>query len=116
MFFLVAGCGYNGQDKAQTQQTLKGYEVTDAIGRNVFLNAPPERIVSLTYGTDEIAAEIVGLDRIVAFSKWATDPEISFITNEQAAKVGRKIDVNLETVLSLHPDLVLVSVATPAEL
>ena len=68
---------------------------------------------SATYGTDEILAEIVTLDRVKAFSKWAGDPEITFITKEQADRVGNKVGENTEAIVALKPDLVFVSTATP---
>lgn len=62
----------------------------------------PQRIVSLTYGTDEILTDLVDIKRIMAYSRWAGDSEISFITKEQAYTVGRKVPENTEAVYALQ--------------
>ena len=52
----------------------------------------------------------------MAYSRWAGDSEISFITKEQAYTVGRKVPENTEAVYALQPDLVVVSTATSSDL
>ena len=58
------------------------YSVTDDAGRTLHFEHKPQRIVSLTYGTDEILTDLVDIKRIMAYSRWAGDSEISFITKE----------------------------------
>lgn len=108
--FLLNGC--TAKNEKTTTNNATSYTVTDDKGRQVNLPQKPVRIVSATYGTDEILAEVVALDRIKAFSKWAGDPEITFITKEQASVVGSKVGENTEAIVALRPDLVFVSVAT----
>lgn len=88
------------------------YSVIDDAGRKLSFERKPTRIVSLTYGTDEILVALVDLKRIRAFSRWAGDQEISFITREQLIDVGLKVNDNLEAILKLEPDLVVASSAT----
>lgn len=88
------------------------YSVVDDVGRKLSFERKPTRIVSLTYGTDEILVALVDLKRIRAFSRWAGDQEISFITREQLIDVGLKVNDNLEAILKLEPDLVVASAAT----
>lgn len=88
------------------------YSVVDDAGRKLNFERKPTRIVSLTYGTDEILVALVDLKRIRAFSRWAGDKEISFITREQLIDVGLKVNDNLEAILKLEPDLVVASAAT----
>ena len=88
------------------------YSVVDDAGRKLSFERKPTRIVSLTYGTDEILVALVDLKRIRAFSRWAGDKEISFITREQLIDVGLKVNDNLEAILKLEPDLVVASAAT----
>lgn len=108
----ISGCTIKNTDQPAKSSAASAYVVTDDKGRQVKLAAKPQRIVSATYGTDEILAAIVPLERIKAFSKWAGDPEITFITSEQAAAVGSKVSENTEAIVALRPDLVFVSVAT----
>ena len=88
------------------------YSVVDDAGRKLSFERKPTRIVSLTYGTDEILVALVDLKRIRAFSRWAGDQEISFITREQLIDVGLKVNDNLEAILKLEPDLVVASAGT----
>ncbi|MDD4722788.1 MAG: ABC transporter substrate-binding protein, partial [Acidaminococcaceae bacterium] len=92
------------------------YTVVDDSGVSVTLLRKPQRIVSLTYGTDEILAELVDLKTIVAFSQWADDPQISFLNKEQLRVVKKRSNENVEAVLRLKPDLVVASTATAPEL
>ena len=114
LLLITSGCGQN-TDTAK-ENSAAAYVVTDDKGRQVKIAGKPVRIVSATYGTDEILAEIVTLDRVKAFSKWAGDPEITFITKEQAERVGNKVGENTEAIVALKPDLVFVSTATPDSL
>lgn len=108
---ILSGCGKEVKPISKPADPIT-YEVFDDTGRKLTFPKKPNRIVSLTYGTDEILTELVDIKRIVAFSRWAGDSEISFITKEQAFVVGRKVTDNLEAILKLEPDLVVASVAT----
>ena len=114
LLLITSGCGQNTD--TPKENSAAAYVVTDDKGRHIKIAGKPVRIVSATYGTDEILAEIVTLDRVKAFSKWAGDPEITFITKEQADRVGNKVGENTEAIVALNPDLVFVSTATPDSL
>lgn len=98
------------------ENTSQSYGVIDDAGRTLHFEQKPQRIVSLTYGTDEILTDLVDIKRIAAYSRWAGDSGISFITKDQAYKVGRKVEENTEAVFALQPDLVVVSTATSRDL
>lgn len=85
----------------------------DDVGTEITVPQKPSRIISLTYGTDEILMALVSPDRIAALSKYAGDPAISFLTKEEVDKVGKKVDLNMEAIMKEKPDLVIVSTATP---
>ena len=89
--------------------------ITDDAGRTLSAPIHPTRIVSLTYGTDEILSALVGTERIRAYSKYAGDDGISFLTKEEAGKVGRTVDTEPEHILALAPDLVIASASTPMQ-
>ena len=93
----------------------QGYplRVTDDTGTTVTITARPARIVSLTLATDEILLDLVDPQRLLAVTHFATDPEISN-SAAAAAHVPNKMDVNVESVLSLSPDLVFVADWTDA--
>lgn len=114
-FFLIIICGCNIHDKSLSNISTE-YTVTDEVGRVIYFNEKPNRIVSLTYGTDEILIELVGLNRIAAFSKWAGNEEITFVTKEQTEIVGKKVEENIEDIVSIKPDLVIASTSTSQDL
>ena len=89
--------------------------VTDDSGRTLSAPTHPKRIVSLTYGTDEILTALVSTDRIASYSKYAGDDGISFLTKDEVAKVGQRVDMEPEHILSLAPDLVIASTSTPMQ-
>ena len=109
------GCGKNSIAPAVEQGNGVAYTAVDDAGRKLSFQRKPERIVSLTYGTDEILVGLVDLNRIRALSRWAGDQEISFITKEQLITVGYKVNDNLEAILKLEPDLVVASAATSSD-
>jgi iron complex transport system substrate-binding protein len=82
--------------------------VTDDTGAAVTLAARPVRIISLTLATDEILLTMVDPARLAAVSLFAVDPGISNVA-DHAAGIPNKLDVNVETILSLRPDLVIVA-------
>lgn len=106
---LLSGCG-----KVQTESHLR--QVVDDTGQSVSLPDHPSRIVSLTYGTDEILLGLVDTSRVTALSKYAGNRDISFVTEEEAAAVGRKADLNAESIMALKPDLVVASTAVSPQL
>lgn len=106
---LLTGCG-----KVQPESHLR--QVVDDTGQSVSLPHHPSRIVSLTYGTDEILLGLVEPSRVAALSKYAGNPDISFVTEEEAAAVGRKVDLNAESIMALKPDLIIASPSVPADL
>ena len=117
LLVFTAGCSkQQAADVPASPAADVAYSVTDDAGRTLHFEHKPQRIVSLTYGTDEILTDLVDIKRIMAYSRWAGDSEISFITKEQAYTVGRKVPENTEAVYALQPDLVVVSIATSSDL
>lgn len=106
---LLTGCG-----KVQPESHLR--QVVDDTGQSVSLPHHPSRIVSLTYGTDEILLGLVDISRVTALSKYAGNRDISFVAEKEAAAVGRKADLNAESIMALKPDLVAASTAVSPQL
>ena len=89
--------------------------IVDDSGREIALPIHPMRIVSLTYGTDEILTSLLSPGRIAAYSKYAGDDGISFLTKDEVSRVGRTVDMEPEHILALAPDLVIASTSTPMQ-
>lgn len=108
---LLAGCPAR-QTGGKVQNSQGSYTVTDDSGYTMTLAAKPQRIASLSYGTDEMLVELVAMDRILAFSRWADDPEITFITAGQAAQVKKRALPYAEALIALRPDLIVAAAST----
>lgn len=106
---LLPACSVTPAPQSETRS------VTDDSGRTLSVPTHPTRIVSLTYGTDEILTALVSADRIAAYSKYAGDDGISFLTKDEVMKVGQRVDMEPEHILSLAPDLVVASTSTPMQ-
>jgi iron complex transport system substrate-binding protein len=112
---LLGGCGAKpaltlGPDKQST-----AYEVKDSQENVVKLAQKPQRIVSLTLGTDEILLGLVPVERITALTYLADDPGISNIA-EQAKQIPKKVKANPEEIIALQPDLLIIADWQPVEL
>ncbi len=106
----LAACGDEKQDSTTekatdttTEDTAAAFPVTlkDALGNEITVEEAPERIVSLTPSNTEILFEL-GLDEeIVGVNDNDNYPE----QVAEKTRVGG-IEYNLETIVSLEPDLV----------
>ena len=130
LFGVLVGCGAaNEQEANQTQnenaavtieneavenqetdnekEQEEGFHVSivDSTGEEIVLTKKPERIVSLAPSTTEILYFLGAEDRIVGRTDYCTFPE----TIEKVQSVGTTSSPNVETVLSLEPDLVVAS-------
>ena len=80
-------------------------KVTDATGTAITIKKKPQRIISMTLGTDEMLLSLTGKSNIAALSgKIAEDAGISNIAAQ--AKGFTKAESNVERIISLKPDLV----------
>lgn len=84
----------------------------DAHGREVVLERPPERVLSGSLASDEVALELLdgssALKRLVGVSSLADDRRYSNVVPVPAAVRGR-FGGDVEAALTLSPDLVLLA-------
>ena len=94
----------------KTLKTDNGFPVsiTDDLNNTVKIASKPERILSVSLMTDEVLLAVVDKSRIIGVTKLATDPGISNISSD-VADIPNKISLNVETILSLSPDLVFLA-------
>ena len=84
---LLPACSVTPAPQSETRS------MTDDAGRTISAPIHPTRIVSLTYGTDEILTSLLPSARIRAYSKYAGDDGISFLTKDEVSRVGRTVDM-----------------------
>lgn len=77
---------------------------TDQLGRQISIDKPPQRIVSLVPSLTELVVDLVGKEALVACTAWCEYPSG---LRESKPIIGGTKDVNLEKVRSLNPDLII---------
>lgn len=107
--FILSACGMISNESSSNRV------VVDDSGQSVSLPAHPSRIISLTYGTDEILLDLVEEDRVIGISKYSGNPDISFLPAESAERIPHRVGNDVEQIMALKPDLVISSTAMPAD-
>lgn len=100
---LIGGC--------TSQETSQGgaYQVTDVRGTVVTMKAKPERILTMSFDTDGIVLGLVPPEKMVASSMILEDPDCSNIRHLTKRIEKKIIAPTVEEILSMKPDLVIVS-------
>jgi iron complex transport system substrate-binding protein len=108
---LLAGCSGAGTKSESNIAANNRRSFTDGIGRAVSVRAEPQRIISLAPNVTEILFAL-GLDeRIAGITGYCDFPEAA----RTKEKIGDTLHPNLERIISLKPDLVIVSTASQLE-
>ena len=122
---LLSGCSPSPQSQsssktnaAQSKQetnTTGSYSVTDLTGTKVTFPSKPKRILTFAMYTDQIVLGLVTSDHLVGINTLMDDPVLSNVV-PIAKRIIKKIgDPGAEEVLSMKPDVVIVSDWTQAE-
>ena len=83
--------------------------VGDGLGREVVIPSPPQRIASVTLGSDEILLDLVGPGRLLGVSYFAKDPAISNISDRLDGIQYTDLSGNPERLISVDADLVIMA-------
>ena len=105
---LFAGCGRTGAPAGEAGDRRS---FTDGLGRAVSITPNPQRIISLAPNVTEILFELGLEGRVVGVTSYCDFPEAA----KAKDKVGDTLRPNLEKIVSLKPDLVVVSTASQLE-
>ena len=122
---LLSGCSPSPQSQsssktnaAQSKQetnTTGSYSVTDLTGTKVTFPSKPKRILTFAMYTDQIVLGLVTSDHLAGINTLMDDPVLSNVV-PIAKRITKKIgDPGAEEVLSMKPDVVIVSDWTQAE-
>src|SRR5947209_4415630 len=80
--------------------------LVDAYGYRFTLARPPQRIVSAMLASDEILLDLVPPQRLLAVTRYATDPDNSNCV-DKARGIPSISGLGVENLLALQPDLIL---------
>jgi len=105
---FIVGCNKapeikEAKNKNNISDNLFPLTITDQIGREVKIEALPDRIISLAPGNTEILFALGLEDKIVGVTDYCDYPESA--TNKE--KIGGYSDPNIEKIVSLMPDLIV---------
>ena len=105
----------NAAQSKQETNTTGSYSVTDLTGTKVTFPSKPKRILTFAMYTDQIVLGLVTSDHLVGINTLMDDPVLSNVV-PIAKRIIKKIgDPGAEEVLSMKPDVVIVSDWTQAE-
>ncbi|MDF1542883.1 MAG: ABC transporter substrate-binding protein [Anaerosomatales bacterium] len=113
---FLSGCGADTQADAPSEAPVAAtaafpVTVTDDAGREVTIDAEPQRIVSLTPANTELVAAVGLLDRLVGVTSFCDyPPEVVSIDI-----IGDFASPNLEAVAAAEPDIVLATAGVQAD-
>jgi len=86
-------------------------DVTDEAGRRLKVSAQVERVVSLAPNLTEIVYAVGAGKKLVGDTSYCDYPPEA----KEVAKVGDTMTPNIESIVALHPQLILVSTASQLE-
>src|SRR5262245_23414440 len=105
---LFADCGRTGAPAGETGDRRS---FADGLGRAVSITPNPRRIISLAPNVTEILFALGLENRVVGVTSYCDYPEAA----KAKDKVGDTLQPNLEKIISLKPDLVVVSTSSQLE-
>lgn len=85
--------------------------IKDSLGNSFEFKSPPQKIISLSPAITEILFYIGEGDRIVGVTRYCDFPEEA----KKKEKIGGIIDVNIENILRMKPDIVFATRGNPLE-
>ncbi len=105
---LLAGIGVYYYTLTPTEEQNGPIVIVDDMGRTVVINGTPERIVSLAPSNTEILFAIGAGDRVVGVTEYCDYPPeaVDGVKNGTIQVVGGFVDINVEKVVALKPDVV----------
>lgn len=100
LLLLLAACGHSGN---QATKQSSNDTVTDDYGRIVVVPTQPQRVVSLSPAVTEIIYALGAQEMLVGRTDFCEYPAEA----QQLPSIGGISNLNIESILSLNPDLVI---------
>lgn len=99
LLLAVVGCGPSDRASTTNEAVI---EVVDDAGVRIRLDAPARRILSLIPGRTDVIVALTAADRLVARTRWDTQPELADLPT-----LDNALTPSVEWVLARDPDLVV---------
>lgn len=108
---LFGGCQSSATAPPLDQATQATREITDDLGRKIFIPRRIERAVSLAPNLTETVFAVGAGDRLVGVTASCNYPAEA----QKIQKIGDTVNPNIESIIALKPQIVLVSTASQIE-
>ncbi|HEU0184445.1 MAG TPA: helical backbone metal receptor, partial [Blastocatellia bacterium] len=108
---LLIGCTKAVAPGPKDGESSGRRSLTDGLGRKVSIAPDPRRIISLAPNVTEILFALGLENRVVGVTTYCDFPEAA----KAKEKIGDTLQPNLEKIISLKPDLVVISTASQLE-
>ena len=105
LFLILFFSACRNQQPSTSQNEDFYLQYIDSYGREIVLTQKPERVVSLSPAITEMIFAMGCEDKLVGITDYCTYPP----ETESIPKVGGIQNFNIESVVLLHPDVVLIS-------
>lgn len=110
LFMALPGATGAGTSNNGTPAPGWPRSVTDAVGRQVSIPAPPQRIIPLFASNAELVASLGLVSRIAGVEAYTRyPPELT-----RKPQVGGRLGFSVDAIAALHPDLVILTPARQA--
>ncbi|MCM1992294.1 ABC transporter substrate-binding protein [Oceanirhabdus seepicola] len=94
--------------EVEKEESIYPLTVKDSLGTEMTIESKPEKIISLTLGTDEMLLSLVDHEKILALSGKIAENKGASNVSDIAVNFD-KAESNIEKVISLQPELVFAS-------
>lgn len=126
---IISGCGQKAAEQttaAETTQAVQSEQTTvsasaqettasnfpltvkDAGGTEVVIEKAPEKIVSLTLGSDEMLLGLIDKARIIAATPYSVDAGVSNVADQAKDIPNIVTSADAEKIIALQPDLLII--------
>ena len=102
----MTACG-KSEKIAVTNNLDTAYKVVDAQGSVIKMFEKLPKIMTTHFYLDAIALGIVPPERMIAISKTASDPAVSYMMKKTEKIQNHTSEISLGTVVALSPDLII---------
>jgi len=100
LLLTIYGCG-----TSDTKPVEKGKTFTDALGREVKISSPPQKVISLSPAITEILFALELDEKIIGTTEYCDYPEEA----KNKPKMGNFENPNFELIVDSEPDLVFIA-------
>lgn len=102
VLILISSCS----ERKESIEVKKGFSVKDDLNNRLYFNSAPKKVISLAPNLTEMIFALGAEDKLAGNTLFCSYPEEA----KKISKVGDLITLDYEKILSINPDLILITV------